>query len=935
MTYMLDTIGSGEMLWTLFNALAALLRSNGGTLGQSFIVIGTALGAVAALGYTVFKNSFKPFSTWFITTQVLILGLISPVATLHIRDELTGFNRSVDNVPFGLAFAASTLSSIGTGMTKAIETVFQPAPNYVGGSGFSAPNADQLRYSQTGFMFAANVMSHMKGITLVNDDVMDNMKEFVNQCVVYDALIGTKYTLHDLKRSNDLWKLVSEKASKLRGFAWRTVNRSPDGILMGASRAEIVTCKVGVDRLNAMWREASQSLVSEFQHKISEACGFTSRTTPALSNAIAMNLPGALNKLTHAGKQASEQLQQQVMISAILKANEAKTLELGGSANLDVRRAYLQQRSMYQTIGETIAHGLPSLKNVLEAVIYALFIFVVLASMLPSGWKMLTFYAKLLLWIQLWPPLFAILNFIMTETLTHKTAGILGTTTGVTIANMVGLSNLTQDMAAIAGYLAVFIPVLSWALIEFGGYSFVSMVSSVLGVSQSAATSAAMEKVQGNYSAGNVSLEGVQAYNSSMLKHDTSGSYTGNHFATNEGLMAKTTTADGEVLLNQSGSHMHVTPTLQHSKEEMLREAQTKADVLQTSQSEAASSTYRSAVSNYVELGKTASQQKESGISYENQTTANVMSEAAKNYEKLKQVADKYGISEEVLHQNMINMRAGGGINIGVANLGAEYQNSQNSQAAANSARDELNQVMNSESFRESMSHTKQASQANNFHTTNQNTNQLVDNITGSFEKSQQHEQAANKLREASYSIQRERADNQMYGARIDTNLTQEWVNDVGADTLQQMPLHEQVQSANHFTQQKMDNYREAQFQKLNLSGLEKDLNTNYKRHELAFSAQDVSNTFKTHKNGIEREASNKGVSIPIDDSPKKKVEHMIAIQQATLQTRGAQMKNNSIQAESNFKRQVTEHNDKKFTKLQGVQANHLYTKISPVHETN
>ena len=36
----------------------------------------------------------------------------------------------------------------------------------------------------------------MKGIQISNDDMMDNMKEFVNQCVVYDALIGTKYTLH-------------------------------------------------------------------------------------------------------------------------------------------------------------------------------------------------------------------------------------------------------------------------------------------------------------------------------------------------------------------------------------------------------------------------------------------------------------------------------------------------------------------------------------------------------------------------------------------------------------------------------------------------------------------------------------------------------------------------------------------------------------------
>ncbi len=216
-----------------------------------------------------------------------------------------------------------------------------------------------------------------------------------------------------------------------------------------------------------------------------------------------------------------------------------------------------------------------------------------------------------------------------------------------------------------------------------------------------------------------------------------------------------------------------------------------------------------------------------------------------------------------------------------------------------------------------------------------QNTNQLADNMTGSFEKSQQHEQAANKLRETSHSIQRERADNQMYGARIDTNLTQEWVNEVGADKLQQMSLHEQTQSANHFTQQKMDTYRHSQFKKLNLDALEKDLNSEYKSHNLAFSAQDVHNNFKTNKNVIERESYNKGLSTPIDDAPKKNAEQMIAMQQTTLQTRGANMKSNIIQAESNFKKQITEHNDQKFTKLQGIQANHLYMKMSPAHEKN
>ena len=97
--YTLETIGSGEMLYTLFNAIAALLRPGGGSLMQSFVVMGTAIGSVAAIGYTVFRNELKPFLSWFISSQVIIVGLLSPVSTIMIKDVLTGNVRTVDNVP--------------------------------------------------------------------------------------------------------------------------------------------------------------------------------------------------------------------------------------------------------------------------------------------------------------------------------------------------------------------------------------------------------------------------------------------------------------------------------------------------------------------------------------------------------------------------------------------------------------------------------------------------------------------------------------------------------------------------------------------------------------------------------------------------------------------------------------------------------------------
>ncbi|CAO5682808.1 MAG: hypothetical protein HEEMFOPI_01809 [Holosporales bacterium] len=78
----------------------------------------------------------------------------------------------------------------------------------------------------------------------------------------------------------------------------------------------------------------------------------------------------------------------------------------------------------------------------LEAVLYCMFLFVLLMIFLPDGTKMLWFYFKVLIWLQLWAPLFAILNFIMTEALSWQAVSALKGDDGITIGNFVGLTRI-------------------------------------------------------------------------------------------------------------------------------------------------------------------------------------------------------------------------------------------------------------------------------------------------------------------------------------------------------------------------------------------------------------------------------------------------------------------------------------------------------------
>ena len=78
-------------------------------------------------------------------------------------------------------------------------------------------------------------------------------------------------------------------------------------------------------------------------------------------------------------------------------------------------QAVAQQNASWLNYGKVAEQALPVFRNVIEAVTYAMFPLMVLLLLLTSGREtMLAFkgYAAVLIWIQLWPPLYAILNYM-------------------------------------------------------------------------------------------------------------------------------------------------------------------------------------------------------------------------------------------------------------------------------------------------------------------------------------------------------------------------------------------------------------------------------------------------------------------------------------------------------------------------------------------
>ena len=121
--YELIVIGGGEYYVDVFNGLAMLINSES-YLG--IVKISLSLAFMMAILSSAFSGSLNDGIKWFVATFILTQILLYPKTTIHITDKTnqTLLGAKVDNVPFVIAYAASTASKIGYSLTKQFETVY-------------------------------------------------------------------------------------------------------------------------------------------------------------------------------------------------------------------------------------------------------------------------------------------------------------------------------------------------------------------------------------------------------------------------------------------------------------------------------------------------------------------------------------------------------------------------------------------------------------------------------------------------------------------------------------------------------------------------------------------------------------------------------------------------------------------------------------------
>ena len=526
--------GGGEYLYYIFNFVAMLVSNGDNGISTNVIRMVSLFGVSWAVILMYARNSLTPGITWFTWFAIASFVIIGPKATVHIKDPISygAVGKNVDNVPLILAVGASSFSGIGHNITQKLESVFMVpgSPSY-------------FKYIETGSLFGSKLIKKLQEVRIEDPTFNANLNRFVQQCVVYDAMIGHKYTLKTLRETKDIWKLVSSNASSILGFLYKDETHN-----------EILTCKEGANLLNDKWNEVIGSTATThglrlFGHK---RMGEPHYLAQSARDAFITKLPQSYRMFGGTSNNAIEILKQQMMIHSLREAPAKKASQLGNS--YAVAKATLQQRNTYQVAGLMAEESLIVMRAVFEALIYGSFVFVYILIFLPSGYKVLGYYFQGICWIQLWAPLYAILNFIMSLYGHYQSRGILGDL-GLTRGNSAALIDLHTDITVLAGWLSLSVPYISFMLINKGGVSaFVHLASHLGSAVGSSISSAAADKTSGNISLGNYNQGNTSLQTMSAYKYNTNSDFQSGQFSRNLSSGAtKITNPEGNIYLGGAG----------------------------------------------------------------------------------------------------------------------------------------------------------------------------------------------------------------------------------------------------------------------------------------------------------------------------------------------------------------------------------------------
>ena len=515
---------NGEQIRDLFEIIVAI------TSGPDFIGL---LKSVALAGFlcvlTMCAIRYRGLDAVSFMGALIIfyMALLVPKVDMTIRDDRAQSVHVIQNVPLGVGFIASTTSIVGHWLTETFESTFA--------------DVDAARLSKFGVAFPERAVTEMASVRPITPEGRRLIDEFNRQCVVPE-LVDHMGKRNALTTSTDLWATI--KADGWVNPARRMLNTDNTW----------VSCTEGITVIdNYLTTTEVAAIQTHLGMKL-----LPDRVDPSAE--VATVIPQSEALLLNVSRSLADSIKHSVFLNTIPQSVESVAHMADNPLSVATALAHAQgnlaSEINYRTMSKIAQEALPKVRNSLEFIVIACFplLFIMVLGAGHMAGMILRSYFTLFIWLQLWAPISSVINYLIIHVDANPLNRLMAEYGGNTLMAVDLIREYGASSQAIAGYLMILAPVISFAIAKGSDIATSQMVGSIMAPAQSAAQSQGAALAAGNVTMGNASWGNVSSNTWRSNKNDTSISWT-------SPAMTTTTTPYGSVTRTESGAVTGMTQT--------------------------------------------------------------------------------------------------------------------------------------------------------------------------------------------------------------------------------------------------------------------------------------------------------------------------------------------------------------------------------------
>lgn len=533
---------SVDELYVIFNSISTMMTSVGfARLSKTTMLLVFCVSLLATAIY------LKDHTVRWLISVMLLWGLVNlPVADVAIIDK-TGTQppKVVAHVPVFLAATASLITTASDWLTRSFEASFATVLDAT-----TVASWQSLTFRDHDLGFGHRLIKDSQRMRIADPILQADMVYFTRDCINAGMAEGRL----DFKRIYqgtepfDTWAYITANVNPAR---MTTYHDSAQNVRVGYCD-EVANGTLNVAQADGLTQRldagiaAAQAYYGQKYNK--------SDVTGAM---FATHLQNAYGVMLNASMGASDIIKQNMFLNLHNDSKGAIGQMMGDPAAVTAAYAKAQAVAMtnssYLTMANLAEGTMPRIRNLLEFIIYSIFPIVALY-MLNAGHKSLPVfrgYLMALVQINLWPPLYAVLNFSMHSNTADSLIASTAMSGGLSIQTMGMVSGTLISDQAMMGYMVIFIPAIAAGLTKGGEMAISSVAQGWMAPMQKIGGQAGSGAALGNMSQGNVGMD-----NASANKVGISGSWSSPssyESQTNSGWKTRFT-GDGSSIMDGSGS---------------------------------------------------------------------------------------------------------------------------------------------------------------------------------------------------------------------------------------------------------------------------------------------------------------------------------------------------------------------------------------------